>query len=48
LSNRTDAQTLIKLLRATTYIENSDKVLVDNLFEYLRNKVFTVENEDLC
>jgi hypothetical protein len=48
LSNKTDAATLVKLLKMNSYIEKADQTLIRSLFEHLKPKVFTVENDELA
>ena len=45
LSNKTDATTLVSLLRQTAFLENQE--LSIKLLDYLRTKVSSVSNEEL-
>ena len=46
LSNKTDATTLVQLLRTTAFLDNQQ--LAGKLLEYLKSKVSQVSNEELC
>lgn len=46
LSNKTDAATLVKLLRTTAFLDNQE--LAVRLTAYLRAKVSQVSNEELA
>jgi hypothetical protein len=48
LSNKTEPKTLVKLIRMCSFIENKHDVqLLQQLVEYLRPKLFSLENEEL-
>jgi hypothetical protein len=47
LSNKTEAATLVKMLKMSSFVERQDPQMLSLLTEYLRPKVFQLENEDL-
>lgn len=48
ISNKTEAVTLVKMLKLSAFVEHQDPALLKLLAEYLRPKVFQLENEDLA
>ena len=48
VTGKTDASSLVKLLRMAVFVEDRDSQLVAKLLDLLQPKVFTLENEEIA